>query len=259
MIRANNPTFMADTWLFRLDPRTKLWVASLAILVCLVVDRLDVLAAALLVVHLVLLMGGISLRQIWHTWRGLALLLSFVLIGQPLLASRSGEVVWQVASLRITDAGLLAAARYALRLSTAAFAVLIPILTTPTNTLVRGLQKIGLPYNWGMTIGLALRYLGTIGDLYTMISQAQQARGVDLSKGGLVKRVRMLLPTVIALIIASLRLSDSLALGLAARGFGLDRQRTTWRDIHLQALDWFVLAGATATCGGMLLFFFATA
>jgi energy-coupling factor transport system permease protein len=123
---------------------------------------------------------------------------------------------------------------------------LVPILTTPINTLVLALQKVGLPYNWGMMVGLALRYLETIQKLYTNISEAQQARGWDVTQGGIIRRARGAIPVLIAVIINSLRLGDSLALGLAARGFGLKQPRTTWKDITMQPLDWVAMVAVTA-------------
>jgi energy-coupling factor transport system permease protein len=112
--------------------------------------------------------------------------------------------------------------------------------------------KLGLPYNLGMTIGLALNYLGTVGDLYTTVSDAQQARGWDLSQRGLIKRARAAVPTLIAVIIASLRLSDTLALGLAARGFGLARPRTIYHDICMTRFDWATAALITLAFAALL-------
>jgi energy-coupling factor transport system permease protein len=127
---------------------------------------------------------------------------------------------------------------------------MVLIASTPVNRLVRGFEKLGLPYPLGMTIGLAVHYMTTLGDLYATIAEAQQARAWDLSEGGLFKRARAAMPTLIAIIIASLRLSDSLAIGLATRGFGMDRPRTHRHDIAMTRLDWVILtmmlAGFTA-------------
>ncbi|MBN1310818.1 MAG: energy-coupling factor transporter transmembrane protein EcfT, partial [Anaerolineae bacterium] len=210
-----------DSWLYRLDPRVKMWFAVLGVVVCLLVPRPVTMLGVLTISHLMLIAGGLPIARLGRLWRNLAPLVLVILILQPLLTPGSGAVIAQIGPLRITREGLLVGVLYALRVAAAAFVVLVPILTTPINTLVRGMQKLGLPYNWGMTVGLAMRYLGTISDLYTSISESQQARGWDVSQNGLVKRARAAVPTMIALIIASLRLADTLALGMAARGFGL--------------------------------------
>lgn len=239
--------------LYALDPRSKLWAAFVLVMAIILIGRLPWLGLILVIEHLILLLGGMTLRELGRIWRGLVILLLFILILQPLLSSHTGEPVLTWLPVHITDQGLMTAMRYALRLSGAAFAVLIPVTTTPMPRLVRGLEKIGLPYNWGLVIGLALHYLGTIGRLYTTISEAQQARGLSYESGGLVKRVRMAVPTVVAVIIAALRLSDSLTLGLAGRGFGMERPRTVWRDIKMHAVDWGLIALITLIGGGMLI------
>ena len=165
-----------------------------------------------------------------------------MLIVQPLLMPGAGSVIAQIGPIRLTASGLELGLRYGLRITAAAFAVMVLVASTPIPRLVRGLERLGLPYPLGMTIGLAVHYMGMLGDLYSTIAEAQQARGWDLSKGGLFKRARAAIPTLIAIIIASLRLSDSLAIGLAARGFGLDRPRTHRRDIAMTRLDWLSLS-----------------
>lgn len=241
-----------DSWLHRLDPRVKLWFTLLGVSLCILTDRLDILIGVITFTHFALLTGGVPSRRIAALWRGLGPLILVILILQPIFSPGSGPSLWRLGPMRLTQAGLLTGLRYALRVAAAAFVALTPVLTTPINILVRGLHKTGLPYTWGMTIGLALRYLGTIGDLYETISEAQQARGWDLSRGGLAKRAKAAIPTLVALIIASLRLGDSLALGLAARGFGLNRQRTYWRDIALRPVDWAVLLSITGVFIGTL-------
>lgn len=240
--------------LARLDPRVKLWYMVLGIALIFIARDIPSLAAILITAHLALIAVGASIRQIGRAWLTLLPLLAIILVLQPLMHP-TGELLWQVGPLSITRDGLLLAIRYALRLSSAAFVVMLPILTTPMPLLVRALVKLGMPYNLGMTIGLALHYLETIGSLYQQISDAQQARGWDLSQGGLWKRVQAAVPTLIAVIIASLRLSDSLALGLAARGFSLDRPRTIRNDIHMTGIDWAVIVGLTLAFAAALMAF----
>ena len=228
------------SWLARLDPRPKMAYAVFGIALCMISGRIEIMAAILLIAHGVVLFGGVPVRQVIGLWRGLAILLGIVLIGQTVF-NPSGDVVMQIGPAAITTGGLALAVRQTLRIAAAALIAATPLWTTSINGLVRGLEKIGLPYAWGMTVGLALRYLQTIGDLYRSISEAQQARGWDPASGGLITRAKASVPALIALIIASLRLSDSLALGMAARGFGLNKHRTIRVDIQIRPVDWVAL------------------
>lgn len=248
-------TSIPPSWLSRLDPRPKLAYVALGIVICLLTPRIEVLAAILLLAHVVVLSGGVPVRQVLNLWRGLAILLVIVLIGQTIF-NPNGVTLVKAGPVEVTWGGLTVAVRQALRISTAAIIAATPLWTTSINKLVRGLEKVGLPYVWGMTIGLALRYLQTIGDLYQSISEAQQARGWDAAAGNIIERVKGTIPTLIALIIASLRLSDSLALGMAARGFGLNKQRTIRADITMQGADWAALALILIAFSAGLLFVF---
>ncbi|MBN1429261.1 MAG: energy-coupling factor transporter transmembrane protein EcfT [Anaerolineae bacterium] len=242
-----------DSWLYRLDPRPKLWFSLLGVAACLTAPGPVALIGVLAIAHLVLIAGGLPMGKLGRLWRNLAPLVLVILILQPILTPGAGAVIVQIGPLRVTQTGMMLGLIYALRVAAAAFVALVPILTTPINTLVRGLQKLGLPYTWSMTVGLALRYLGTIGELYTTISESQQARGWGASTGGLIERAKTTVPTVIALIIASLRLADTLALSMAARGFGMDRPRAWRQDIHMSRVDWAAAAAITAGFVGFLI------
>ena len=79
--------------------------------------------------------------------------------------------------------------------------------------------KLKMPYEWGLVLALALRYIPTFQGAYTLISEAQQARGLEISGSGF-KRVKLMMPIFVAMIISSLRASDQLARALEARGLG---------------------------------------
>jgi energy-coupling factor transport system permease protein len=237
------------SWLTRLDPRVKLWYALLVITLAMLSPNLGVLAGLLIASQVVLIAGRVPLAEVGRAWRLLGVLLAFILILQPVIAPGEGPALWTVGPVRITAFGLLTGARYALRMAAAAFAVMVLVTTTATPNLVRGLEKLGLPHNIGLTVGLALRYLGTVGALWESVGEAQQARGLDLAQRGMIKRIRAAVPTLVAVIIATLRLSDTLALGLAARGFGYPGTRTHWRDLQMTRFDWLALATISAISG----------
>ncbi len=234
-------------WLYRLDPRVKLIFALCWLILCIVTSNVAALAALLISTQAILIAGGLPLRKIAEMWKTLAPLVLIILIVQPLFSPGSGPLL-QIGPLRITQSGILLGLSYGLRIAAAAFTALVPVLTTPADKLVLAFQKFGMPYPWAMIFVLAIHALGTIRRLYTTITEAQQTRGWDTSQGNIFKRVQATFPTLIALIVASLRLSDSLSLGLAARGFGVvsnasaPRRRTTLNDIHMQPADWIAAA-----------------
>ena len=49
------------------------------------------------------------------------------------------------------------------------------------------------------------------------------------------------MPRMVALVIASIRISEALALGLVSRGFGAGHKRTVRKDIMMTRTDWILL------------------
>ena len=119
-----------------------------------------------------------------------------------------------------------------------AFVALLPLFSTSRYMLVRGLLRLGLPYSAGLTVMLALRYIPTFLNLFAAIRQAQEARGW-LPQGRLLARLRAFLPVLVAMVIASLRTADQLAMAMAVRGLNANpTHRTAWRDIQMRPWDW---------------------
>jgi energy-coupling factor transport system permease protein len=241
-----------DSWLHRLDPRTKLWLVLLAGVAGLVFKQIGLLAALLLLTHLAILSTRVPLDRIRWLWTRLAPLLIMILILQPFFAPGPGPDLLQLGPLRLTVAGLLEGVSFALRAAALAFVAAVLLLTTDPAALVQGLVKLGLPYPWGLTVGLAIRYLPTTYGLFVTISEAQQARGWIMGRGGLGQRVRSYLPILVATIIAALRLSDNLGLALAARGLGYPARRTVLHDIHFTPADGLAAAAATTIFGSLM-------
>lgn len=241
-----------DSWLHRLDPRAKLWAVLLAGVACFLFRNVAMLAGLLLVAHLALLSAQIPPGRLRWLWARLLPLLAMIVVLQPFFAPGSGPDLFRLGPLRLTVAGLLDGLSYALRAATLAFVAAVLLLTTDINRLVQGLVKLGLPYSWGMTVGLAIRYLPTTYGLYVSIGEAQQARGWIVGQGGLTRRVRSYVPILVATIIASLRLSDNLGMALAARGLGYPARRTVLHDLTFTVVDWLAALAVTILFAGLV-------
>jgi energy-coupling factor transport system permease protein len=241
-----------DSWLHWLDPRAKLWAVLLAGVACFLFRNVAMLAGLLLLAHVALLSARVPAERLRWLWARLVPLLAMILVLQPFFAPGPGPDLFRLGPLRLTVAGLLDGLSYALRAATLAFVATVLLLTTDPSRLVQGLVKLGLPYPWGLTVGLAIRYLPTAYGLFVSIGEAQQARGWIIGQGGFMRRARSYVPILVATIIASLRLSDNLGMALAARGLGYPARRTVLHDLALTGVDWLIVAAATILFAGLL-------
>ncbi len=246
-----------ESWLHHLDPRTKLWAVLLACTVGLIYKHVFVLAGLLILAHLALVSARIPADRIRWLWTRLAPLLIMILILQPLFSPGPGPDLVRLGPVRLTVSGILEGVSFALRAAALAFLAATLLLTTDPTQLVRGLVKLGLPYPWGLTVGLAIRYLPTTYGLFVTVSEAQQARGWIVGQGNLFQRARSYMPILVATIIAALRLSDNLGLALAARGLNYPARRTVLYDIRFRASDWLAVALVTLAFGGLVTLRFA--
>jgi energy-coupling factor transport system permease protein len=241
-----------DSWLHRLDPRAKLWAVVLAGAACFLFRNVAMLAGLLVAAHLALLSAQVPPERLRWLWARLLPLLAMILVLQPFFAPGPGPDLFHVGPLRLTVAGVLDALSYALRAATLVFVAAVLLLTTDPNRLVQGLVKLGLPYPWGLTVGLAIRYLPTTYGLFVSIGEAQQARGWIVGQGGSLQRARSYVPILVATIIASLRLSDNLGMALAARGLGYPARRTVLHDLAFSTADWLAVVAVTIAFAGLL-------
>jgi energy-coupling factor transport system permease protein len=231
------------SWLHDLDPRTKLAFTLLSLILLLSFGNLLLMATFLVVAHLILLSARIPGSRIRWIWERMLPLTVLILVLWPLFYQQGEDVLVELWGLRVTAFSLREGAAMALRVDGLAFACFILLLSTSQSELVRGLVKWGLPFSWGLTLAIALRYLPTMYGIYTTVSEAQQARGWVIGRGDLIKRLRSYMPVLVAVIITALRMMDNLSLALAARAFGARRDRTSLKEVHFQIMDRVVLVG----------------
>ncbi|HSJ57750.1 MAG TPA: energy-coupling factor transporter transmembrane component T, partial [Anaerolineae bacterium] len=218
----------------------------------LLFQHLAIQAGLLLATHLLLLAARVPAERVRWLWARLLPLVAVILILQPFFAPGPGPALVELGPVRLTVEGILVGASFALRAAALTFIAALLLVTTEANDLVEGLVRLGLPYTWGLTLGLAIRYLPTVYGLFVTVTEAQQARGWIVERGSFLQRARAYVPILVATVIAGLRLSDNLGMALAARGLGYPVRRTTLRSLHFRAVDWAVVVGAAVVFVGLM-------
>jgi len=119
---------------------------------------------------------------------------------------------------------------------------LLFILTTNPSEFAASLNKIGISYKISYAVAITLRYIPDMQRDYTIISQAQQARGIDMSKKvGLLKRMKNAAAILIPLFFSSMDRIDTITNALELRGFGKNKKRTWYSARKMQKLDWIII------------------
>lgn len=239
------------SWLHAVDPRVKLAFVFLGTVLMLAFKNLFIMLLSLAITHLLIFSAGVPGHKVRWVWRAM-LPINILLPTLWVIFYPEGlTVLFQFWFLKVTALSVIRGVSLALRLDAIAFICFIWLFTTDQASLVRSLVKLGLPFEWGLVLAIGLRYIPTFYGLYTVVSEAQQARALDLSRGSFFTRVRSYLPILVAMLISALRTSEQLARAMESRALGLPGvKRTCLRDICFRPADY--------ACTALLLAVFST-
>ena len=116
--------------------------------------------------------------------------------------------------------------------------VLLFICTTNPSEFAASLNRIGVKYTVAYSVSLALRYIPDIQREYHEISQAQQARGIEMSKKEtLFKRLKSASAILIPLILSSMDRIETISNAMQLRGFGKNKKRTWYMGRPFRMAD----------------------
>ena len=117
------------------------------------------------------------------------------------------------------------------------------ISATDPSEFAASLNSIGISYKVGYSVAIALRYIPDIQRDYHSISQAQQARGVELGrKEPFFKRLKNSVNILLPLILTSLNRIDTISNAMELRGFGKKNKRTWYTRRPFARRDFIALA-----------------
>ena len=134
-------------------------------------------------------------------------------------------------------ANILLGVKMALRVFLLFSIPLLFFMITSPSEIIYSLIKFGLPYKVAHFFGMALRMIYVMGEEYDRIKQAQMARGLEVDKGNLIKRIRNNVPIVIPLTLKGISLVDDLTIAMEMKGFSLNNKKTIYYNFKFDKLD----------------------
>lgn len=232
----------ARGWLQRLDPRTKFALLGCGVLLFVAARTPLPLLALVGGLHLLLWSSRVPWGRMGWVLGQLRWLLVSILLLFPWMAAVPGAVLVRVGPLVLTGESIALAAVTAGKVWGMSLLLMALLFTTTQQEVVRGLVALGLPYHWGLTLAVALRYIPSFAAHLQQIQEAQAARGWDAGRGDIPKRLRNLGPLFVALAIHAFRTVDTLTLAMTARGVGRPTSRTVRHPLRLGRADRLLLA-----------------
>jgi len=234
--------------LHKMNPIAKIVLAFLISVSAFAADSIPYLLFVLAADILLGVIGGIT-NKTMRVLIGLLKFSVFLFILQ-LLFSRGGNRVF----LFITDEGIITAVTICLRLVAACVPLALMLTITEYNDLTNALVRVTrLPYKYAFTIATTIRFIPLFLEEMAAIMEAQTARGVELDAGGFFKKMKLVLPLAVPLLMISVRKIDSTAIAAEARGFHLRTRNSGYKLYPFHVRDFVaLLIGAVLMTGGIL-------
>ena len=205
--------------LHKMDPRAKLVFSIIYTISALLFTEIIPLFLIFISLIPIILLGKLF-KQWIKSIRGLSFLILFIIILNTLFISFSFAIAM---ILRIF-------------IMVSAFSIFF--LTVDPNDLALSLISMKFPYEFAFAFSLAFRFVPTIAIEAQNILDAQQSRGYEMQKKGLINQIKNLFPLLIPLIICSIKRAFNVAEALESRGFGSKKERSYYYTIRYNIKDW---------------------
>lgn len=245
--------FPGDTIIHRLDPRVKLTLTMLFIIILFIVSGPIpyLILSAFLV--LAIYLSKINIGLIFKGIRPILILLVFTTF-LNIFYTQGGIVLFKWGYLVITTHGIYIAFFMVVRiilLISCSFVMLTyttsPImLTDGLESLLNPLKKLKMPvHELAMMMTIALRFIPTLMEETDKIMSAQKSRGANFETGSILKRAKALIPILIPLFIGAFRRAEELATAMECRCYRGGEGRTRMRILVLDKKDYGVIIVST--------------
>lgn len=230
-----------DTVLHRLNPVAKLTLAAGIIVATFLGDTYPMLVGLL---ALTLALGAYAgvFKNLLSLLK-LLVPLAVVMLALQTAFVRTGDVV----ALWMTVDGLVTGSKACLRLLGVALPLILMLTVTKLNDLANACVEIlHVPYRYAFTFTTALRFVPVFSQEMNAIMEAQTARGVEYDTKNPFKKVQLMLPLCIPLLVSSVGKTDATALAAEQRGFYLRTRESSYKRYPFDAIGYAALLIAAA-------------
>ncbi|HIW76469.1 MULTISPECIES: energy-coupling factor transporter transmembrane component T family protein [Gordonibacter] len=228
--------------LHRMNPVAKLGAAALFAIACFCSSNL-VFLAVLLVAAFTLAASCGMVRQTLGLAKAV-FAFSLILALVQVLTTPSGAVLVVLPWGYIGTGGLLAALTTVVRLVAAAIPLFLVFYVTKMNDITNAVVKVlHVPYKYAFTFTSTIHFIPVFMNDMAGIMEAQTARGVEFDAGGIVKKVRLMVPLCVPLLVSSVRKTNSAAIAAEVRGFNLRTPTSGYKEYPFTPLDIIALLG----------------
>ena len=226
-----------ESFLHAMNPTAKLAAAFLLVIACFATSNL-ILLAVVIVLDAVMAVQCKMVAQTIGLAKAVAAF-SVILALIALLFTPQGDALVSLPWGYIGTASVLNAALIVVRLVACAVPMFLVFYATKL------VKVLHVPYKYAFTFMSTVHFIPVFMNDMAGIMEAQTARGVEFD-GGLVKKVRLMIPLCVPLLVSSVRKTNSAAIAAEVRGFNLRTRESGFKEYPFSGTDFAAMGIAAA-------------
>lgn len=235
--------FPAKSLIHKLDPRLKIVLTIYFIILTFSSFNFVALGLVIAITVFSMLLSKVPMRTYFKALKPIIFIVCFTSIFN--LFYGTGEPIIQIGFISITKGAIFNSILIALRIITLILiSSILTFSTSPTQLtdaierLLKPLSKLKVPvHEFAMMMTIALRFVPTLLEETDKIMSAQKARGADMESGGLMQRVKALIPILIPLFVSAFRRAYDLATAMESRCYTGGVGRTKMKILTIKKCD----------------------
>jgi len=260
--------YPAKSFVHKCDPRLKILAFIVFVVAIFLANNFVALGICALCFIIIAICSRVPFVSLLKSVKGIWFLLLFTVVlnlffyaGDPAKDVLWWE--WWIADwwvIRIWEGAVYFSAFLAVRLVLLILRSSLLTLTTSPVALTDGLEGLLFPFKLiklpvhelALIMSIALRFIPILSDETARIINAQKARGADFEKGGLIKRVKAIVPVLIPLLISAFRRSEELGDAMDARCYTGSKVRTKYKKLRFGYRDLISVLFVLALLAGVI-------
>ena len=252
--------FPGNSPLHRADPRFKIIISLIYIVSVFVCKTLWSYLFMVLGTIIIIAISRIPLKLVFSGFKTIIVIIVFTALIN-IFWTKGEALIFEWKFIHIYREGLIYAGAMVIRLVCllCTTGVLLSYTTSPIS-LTDGLEKLLSPlkklkvpvHEFSMMMTIALRFIPTLIEETDKITSAQKARGADFTRGGLVAKIKALIPILIPLFVCAFRRADDLATAMECRAYRGGEGRTRMKVLKSAPVDYILLTAFSVLIAGII-------
>ena len=252
--------YPSNSFVHKCDPRAKILFLIVYLATVFVSKNFYALGACAAAFLVIAAFSKVPFTTLVKSVKGILFLLAFMTI-LNLFFYQGETVLWEWKFIVLTQEAIYYTVFLAVRLFLLVLGSSLLTLTTTPVSLADGIESLLSPlkiirfpvHELALIMSIALRFIPILTDETQRIMNAQKARGADFESGGLIKRVKAVLPILIPLLISAFRRADELGDAMDARCYSGSKVRTKYKKLILTWRDFIVFFFGAVLLAGIIL------